>query len=65
MTTHQGDSSLLSECLFAYQMAFLRRENNTKACKQHLSSQPVGMPQFYHYNSIAAEGNASALIDVS
>ncbi len=64
MTTHQGEASVLSECLFTHQ-AFLRRENRHKAYKQHLSSQPVGMPQFYHYNSIAAEGDASALIDVS
>lgn len=65
MTTHQGESSLLSECLLAYQMAFLWRENKSKAHKQHLSSQPVGMPQFYLYNSIATEGDASVLIDVS
>lgn len=65
MTTHQGESSLLSDCLFSYQVAFLRRENRSKVCKQHLSSQPVGTLQFYHYNSIATEGDASALIDVS
>lgn len=65
MTTHQGEASVVSECLFIYQSVFLRRENRHKACKQHLSSQPVGTPQFYHYNSIAAEGDASALIGIS
>jgi len=48
-----------------YLMAFLRRENKCKACKQHLSSQPVVMLQLYRYDSIAEEGDASALIDVS